>query len=87
MKENKLIGILMIVAMFALTVHIFHGAWSLFQSLGLNNPRFNAWRKAFAQGFAAIIVIGNLSFPIAVQTHIVTLKCPTAQDTTAPCEG
>ena len=50
----------------ALGVHLFHGAWSLFQRMGWNNPRFNAWRRNFAAGFAAIIVIGNVSFPIAV---------------------
>ena len=38
----------------------------MFQSLGLNNPKYNAWRRNFAIGFAALITIGNLSFPIAV---------------------
>ena len=32
----------------ALGVHLYHGAWSLFQSLGLNNPRFNMARRRFA---------------------------------------
>ena len=49
----------------ALGVHWFHGAWSLFQSLGINNPRFNRFRRHFATGFAAVIVIGNLSFVFA----------------------
>lgn len=55
-----------IVANVALGIHLFHGAWSMFQSLGLNNPKYNQWRRNFAFGFAAIIVVGNLSFPIAV---------------------
>ncbi|MBA4180264.1 MAG: succinate dehydrogenase [Anaerolinea sp.] len=59
------VALVYIVANLALGVHIYHGAWSLFQSLGLNNPRFNLWRKRFAQGFAAIIVIGNVSIPVA----------------------
>ncbi|MCY7287619.1 MAG: succinate dehydrogenase, partial [Cryobacterium sp.] len=62
---------LYIVANIALGFHLFHGAWSLFQSLGWNNPRFNAWRRNFATGFAALIVIGNVSFPIAVLTGVV----------------
>lgn len=61
------VALLYIVANVALGVHIFHGAWSMFQSLGLNNPRFNNWRRRFAQGFAALIVVGNVSFPVAVQ--------------------
>jgi succinate dehydrogenase / fumarate reductase, cytochrome b subunit len=65
------IGLFYVVANLALGVHLFHGAWSLFQTLGWNNPRFNAWRRNFAAGFAAIIVIGNVSFPIAIMTRIV----------------
>ena len=55
----------------ALGVHLFHGVWSLFQSLGWNNPRFNKWRQAMATGFAAVIVVGNVSFPVAVMAGIV----------------
>lgn len=60
-----------VVGNLALGVHLFHGAWSLFQSMGWNNPRFNAWRRNFAIGFASLIVIGNVSFPIAVVAGIV----------------
>ena len=65
------VAALYIVANLALGVHLFHGAWSLFQSLGWNNPRFNAWRRNFAIAFAAIVVIGNVSFPIAVLAGVV----------------
>lgn len=50
----------------ALGVHLYHGSWSLFQSLGINNPRFNHWRRYFAVAFALVVTLGNLSFPIAV---------------------
>ncbi|HEX6031829.1 MAG TPA: succinate dehydrogenase cytochrome b subunit [Tepidiformaceae bacterium] len=69
--ERTPVAIVYIIANLALGLHIFHGAWSLFQSLGWNNPRFNPWRKAFAVAFAAVIVAGNVSFPIAVMTGIV----------------
>jgi succinate dehydrogenase / fumarate reductase cytochrome b subunit len=65
------VGILYIVANLALGLHLFHGAWSLFQSLGWNNPRFNSWRRNFAAGFAAITVIGNVAMPIAIMAGIV----------------
>ncbi len=55
-----------VVANLALGLHIFHGAWSMFQSMGWNNRRFNHWRRAFAIAFAAVVVIGNVSFPLAV---------------------
>jgi succinate dehydrogenase / fumarate reductase cytochrome b subunit len=66
------IAVLYIVANLALGLHIFHGAWSMFQSLGANSPKFNPIRRPFAIGFAAIIVIGNLSFPLAVQFGLIS---------------
>lgn len=63
-----------IVGNIALGVHLFHGGWSLFQSLGWNNPRFNRARQLFAAGFAALIVAGNLSFPIAWLSKILEYK-------------
>lgn len=55
-----------IVANLLLGIHLYHGAWSIFQSLGVNNPRYNVARRRFAQAFAATVVVGNVSFPIAV---------------------
>ncbi len=60
-----------IVANSLLGVHLWHGLWSLFQSLGWANPRFNDWRRMFAIGFAALVVVGNVSFPVAVLAGIV----------------
>jgi succinate dehydrogenase / fumarate reductase cytochrome b subunit len=65
------VSILYLVANVALGAHLFHGAWSLFQSMGWNNPRFNRARRSFAAAFAAIVVIGNVSFPIAVLVGVV----------------
>ena len=65
------VAIIYIVANIALGIHIFHGSWSMFQSLGLNNPRFNLWRRYFAAGFAAVITIGNVSMPFMVVTGVV----------------
>jgi len=61
-----------IVANIALGYHLYHGAWSLFQSMGWNKPRFNPWRRHFAVAFALIVVIPNISFPIAVQLGIIS---------------
>jgi succinate dehydrogenase / fumarate reductase cytochrome b subunit len=65
------VALIYIVANLALALHLFHGAWSMFQSLGVNNPRWNAWRRSFAIGFAGLIAVINISFPIAVLTGIV----------------
>jgi succinate dehydrogenase / fumarate reductase cytochrome b subunit len=60
-----------LVAQAALAVHLYHGAWSLFQSLGVNNPRYNAARRYVAIGFAALVCGVNASFPIAVLAGVV----------------
>jgi succinate dehydrogenase / fumarate reductase cytochrome b subunit len=65
------VALLYIVANIALGIHLFHGVWSLFQSLGWNNPRFNKWRRQLATGIATIVVVGNCSFPVAVLAGIV----------------
>lgn len=67
------VSLFYIVAQVALGFHLYHGLWSLFQSLGWNQPRFNPWRRAFAHAFAWIITLGNISFPVAVLTGLVHL--------------
>lgn len=64
--QRPLVTIFYVVAQLALGLHIFHGAWSMFQSLGVNNPRINEWRRWFAIGFAALITAGNIVMPLAV---------------------
>lgn len=60
------------VANLLLGLHLYHGLWSMFQTLGLNSPQGDSLRRAFAVGFAALVTLGNLSFPIAVLTGIVS---------------
>jgi succinate dehydrogenase / fumarate reductase cytochrome b subunit len=60
-----------IVANIALGLHLFHGVWSMFNSVGLTNPRFETWRRNFATAFAVIITVGNVSIPVAVLLGIV----------------
>ena len=69
--SNLPVAIWYLVANVALAVHIYHGAWSMFQSLGINSPRWNPLRRRFAQAFAAAILVGNLSFPILVQAGVI----------------
>jgi succinate dehydrogenase / fumarate reductase cytochrome b subunit len=69
--ERVPVAILYIAANVALGIHLFHGAWSLFQSMGWNNPRFNAYRRPFAVGFATLLVVVNVSFPVAVLAGVV----------------
>jgi succinate dehydrogenase / fumarate reductase cytochrome b subunit len=66
------VAVAYILANLALGVHLYHGAWSLFQSMGWSHRRFNPWRRYFAIAFTVVVVAGNLSFPIAVLTGVVS---------------
>jgi len=55
-----------VIAMVLLGIHLYHGAWSMFQSLGVNHPRFNPARRVFAIGLAGVVTVGNAVMPIAV---------------------
>ncbi len=69
--SRPLVAAFYVLANLALGFHLYHGAWSLFQSMGWNNRRFNAWRRYFAIAFAVIVVGGNVTFPLAIQLGIV----------------
>lgn len=60
-----------ILANLALGLHLFHGVWAMFSSLGVTHKRFENWRRLFATAFAVLITLGNLSFPLSVLLGIV----------------
>jgi succinate dehydrogenase / fumarate reductase, cytochrome b subunit len=65
------VSLFYIAAQVALGFHLYHGLWSMFQSLGWSHPRFNLWRNGFAHAFAWLITLGNVSFPVAVLSGLV----------------
>ena len=60
-----------IIANLALGLHLYHGVWAMFGSLGLTSRRFETWRRNFATAFAVIITVANVSFPLAVLSGLV----------------
>jgi succinate dehydrogenase / fumarate reductase cytochrome b subunit len=84
--ERVPVAIIYIVANVALGLHLWHGAWSMFQSLGVNNPRWNSWRRTFAVGFAVVVAGANIIFPVAVLTGVVDDdECLTTGDVIESC--
>ncbi len=60
-----------IVAMIPLGLHLYHGFWSMFQTMGWNNVRYNVYRRPLAALIALAIFVVNISFPLAVLTGII----------------
>ena len=69
--DRPVVAAFYIVANIALGTHLFHGVWSLFQSMGWNNPRFKQWRRHLAVLISTVVVVVNVSFPVAVLAGIV----------------
>ena len=57
--------------MLALGLHLYHGVWSMLQTLGANHPRYNTLFHRIALLVALIVTLGNISFPVAVLTGMV----------------
>lgn len=60
-----------IVANIVLGLHLYHGTWSMMQTLGIEHPRWNRYRRPLAAGIALVVAVGNISFPVAVLTGVV----------------
>jgi succinate dehydrogenase / fumarate reductase, cytochrome b subunit len=65
------IALAYIAAMIPLGFHMYHGFWSMLQTLGASNPEYNRIRRPIAAGLALIVVLGNISFPVAVLAGLV----------------
>ena len=70
--QNPAVSGFYIFAMILLCMHLYHGIWSMFQSLGVNHPRYTPRIQKGAAILAILIAVGNCSIPIAVMTGLLT---------------
>jgi succinate dehydrogenase / fumarate reductase cytochrome b subunit len=70
--SNPWIAGFYILAMIFLCLHLYHGMWSMFQSLGISHPRYTPLVKKAAAVLAIVVAVGNCSIPIAVLTGLLT---------------
>jgi succinate dehydrogenase / fumarate reductase cytochrome b subunit len=69
--RNPAIAGVYVAAVAMLGFHFYHALWSWFQTLGLAHPTHNASRRWFSTGLTVVVVLGDLSFPVAVLTGLV----------------
>src|SRR5262249_31127779 len=60
------VALFYVLAMACLCLHLSHGIWSMFQTLGLNNARTTPALRALSRGVALVVFAGFISVPIAV---------------------
>ena len=69
--RNPIVSLVYIVSQVALVLHLYHGVWSLSQTMGWRNSVNNSLWKGFAAVSAVVVGAGNISIPLAVLLGIV----------------
>jgi succinate dehydrogenase / fumarate reductase, cytochrome b subunit len=67
------------VSMLIVATHLFHGTWSLFQTLGLDNPDRNRGLRRLAAVLAIGLAIAFVSVPVSIFTGLVKNSEPAKQ--------
>jgi succinate dehydrogenase / fumarate reductase cytochrome b subunit len=66
------VTIFYIAAMLVLGLHIYHGFWSLFQTLGWNSRTYNMLLRGLALLIALVLTVGFVAGPLGVLFGIVS---------------
>ena len=69
--SNPLATIFYVIAMLALGLHLYHGFWSMFQTLGLNSYRTDRLLRILAGLVSAVLTLGFIAVPLAVLFGVV----------------
>jgi succinate dehydrogenase / fumarate reductase cytochrome b subunit len=64
-------AIIYILAAIALAFHLYHGTWSLFQTLGLNNKTYTKLIRGLAWLVTIVIPVGFAAVPISVMLGLI----------------
>ena len=65
------VSIFYLIAMALLCLHLRHGLWSMFQSMGFNHPRHTPRIQRAASLIALFIFFGFASIPVAVMLRVI----------------
>ncbi len=69
--QHTPVAVAYIVALLMLGFHLYHGLWSLFQTLGLDHPKFGPWRRPLAIVLSVVVIGGFISVPLSVIAGIL----------------
>ncbi len=64
--SNPLVVGFYVVAQVALGLHLYHGVWSMTQTLGASHPKYDRWRRSTSGALAIVVVVGFVIPPVAV---------------------
>ena len=64
--SRPVVGLFYILAMLSLGLHLYHGAWSSFRTLGLSQTSSHPLQRPVALGLAVVVWLGFTAIPVAV---------------------
>jgi succinate dehydrogenase / fumarate reductase cytochrome b subunit len=65
------VSIAYVIALTLLCMHLYHGIYSMFQSLGISHPKYTPAIQRFAKAAAFLIWAGYISIPVAVLAKVI----------------
>ena len=63
------VALFYILMMAMVCIHVYHGAWSMFQTLGLDTPDRNPLIRGSAAGMAILLFVGFSAVPVSMLTN------------------
>ena len=72
--DRPLVSGVYIIAMLALGLHLSHGIWSMFQTIGANTPRWDKTLRIAAVVISVVLMAGFIAVPVAVLADFVVLE-------------
>ncbi|NUN15341.1 MAG: succinate dehydrogenase cytochrome b subunit [Myxococcales bacterium] len=64
--KNPMVAGFYVLALVLLGMHLAHGISSVFQTLGVNHPKYNGVLRKSGPALATVIILGFISIPLAI---------------------
>ena len=78
--SNPIVAGAYVLFMIVLGFHLNHGVWSMFQTLGLDNPDRNKFLRMLSTGLTIAIILGFIAVPISFMSGLMPKIATYAQD-------
>lgn len=65
------VAVFYLLAMAALGLHLWHGIWSLFQTLGARQARYDSLGRRVATIFTLVVVLGFSAVPLSILAGVI----------------
>jgi succinate dehydrogenase / fumarate reductase cytochrome b subunit len=69
--QNPVVVLLYVVANVFLGLHLYHGGWSLLQTLGISHPRYDHIIRSVPRVIGVGVALGNVAMPLSVLAGLI----------------